>query len=357
MLAYFMEANEILNFSITLSDPPRTYTGVSDKYEFSQQLKINHEDVCEFIDTLIQDNKIISNYDSKNDKYNVSIVNNSFRKKPEMNLVLAYKQPTNPEERSLNQALVAVSDLKKQLSNQISLLKLSKSEYNLEKYGHKIGVLDLDLLQDLIDVMTSYKNGMYKRYQFYHVENIVLRACANLFITKIMQLFAADGDKLYNESEYSTARLDDEKQYITCECNSYRNFKLGSRLDEKNKPMIKQIFLLFVEGFNKINYDGRTHPNNKQILLLTTCIPSMFADIKLSKSSNSIYQINTIKLERIHFLFDIIEENQIEFVINNDGITQINTTKNTVSAQEQCDERTRLFARYDSISKFLKIVV
>jgi hypothetical protein len=356
MLAYFMEANETLNFSITLCDPPRTYTGVSNKYEFSQQLKINHEDVCEFIDTLIQDNKIISNYDSKNDKYNVSIVNNSFRKKPEMNLVLAYKQPTNPEERSLNQALVAVSDLKKQLSNQISLLKLSKSEYNLEKYGHTIGVLDLDLLQDLIDVMTAYKNGTYKRYQFYHIEYIVLRAFSNLFFVN----FGTDApytDKLYNESEYSTARLDDEKLYIRYECNSYRNFKLGSRLDEKNKPMIKQIFLLFVEGFNKINYDGRTHPSSKPILLLTPCFPLMFDDIKLSKPCKSIYQINTIKIERVKFLFDIIEENQIEFVINNNGITQINTMKNTVSAQEQCDERTRLFARYDTIAKYLKIVV
>ena len=355
MLAYFMDANdETLNFLITSNDPPKTYTCVCQTNEFSKQLKINHEDVCEFIDTSIQDNKIISNYDSKNDKYNVSIVNNSFRQKPEMNLVLAYKQPTNPEERLLNQALVAVSDLKKQLSNQISLLKLSKSENNLEKYGHTIGVLDIDLLQDLIDVMTNYKNGMYRRYQFCYIEYIVLKAFCSLFdvvTNEISPNYSAIVTGANGNGSTEARAYDVNPNY---ERQVYANYRVNNRLDEKNKPLIKQIVVLFVEDFNKINYDGRATHNPK--FLLTSIIPSLFENIKFFAKHNSTNPlINTKKIEKVHFIFDIIEENQIEFVINNDGITQINYVATTV--HDTSVERTILFERYANIAKFLKIVV
>ena len=165
---------EQIVFSITLDDPPRAYTRSIDFSYFSSELKINSDDINDFLEAFVEDNKIMPIYDAKNDNYSVSIINISLRKKPEIIIVLTYKQPTNPEERSLNQALIAVSDLKKQLNNQLVLLQLSNSENNLKNYGHKIGSLDLDLLKDLIDVMTAYKNGLYKHYKLQYIEDIVL---------------------------------------------------------------------------------------------------------------------------------------------------------------------------------------
>jgi hypothetical protein len=357
--SFFIDSEvEQIVFSITLDDPPRKYTRSIDFSYFSSELKINSDDINDFLEAFIEDNKIMPMYDAKNDNYSVSIINISLRKKPEIIIVLTYKQPTNPEERSLNQALVAVSDLKKQLNIQLVLLQLSNSENNLNTYGHKIGSLDLDLLKDLIDVMTAYKNGLYKHYQKNHIECIVLTTISALFDTPLTH-YSPDALLLQDDGNYSTSNAiaKYDNQYIHQSVRSpYKDFMLDNVLDEKNKPLIKQIFLLFVEVFNNINY--KRAPLGQEYTLLNSFIPSLFDNIMIKPSTRQQGVgdiINTKKIERVNFIFNIIEEKQIEFVMNTSGINSINIKKG--ENYYASIERSKLFLRYNTIVKYLTIVV
>ena len=141
-------------------------------------------------------------------------------------------------------------------------------------------------------------------------------------------------------------------QYSTLYCD-YRRYMLNNVLDEKNKPLIKHIFLLFVVVFNKVNINRFRNPE----LLLTYFFPSLFDNItiKLLSGTNGVGDIiNTKKIERVNFIFDIIEEKQIEFVMNTAGINYINTRQGQGIAST---ERSKLFSRYNTIVKYLTIVV